>query len=166
VFRQRAADLMDLRGPERGFDGPADIPQNSVVRPCLSSARFGSVCAGDGWWRVMIWLWGLVRGQMAWLAGMPPRVREGSWLVWGSRRFKSVRGSLPGGCCYLVCRYSGWPAKQDHPAYLLGSLRSVRGPYLGVTSRVASDRREIRRGVCGRRRPQPPRRRMAPARHS
>jgi hypothetical protein len=28
----------DLRGPERGFDGPADIPQNSVVRPRLSSA--------------------------------------------------------------------------------------------------------------------------------
>jgi hypothetical protein len=29
---------MDLRGPERGFDDPADIPQNSVVKPCLSSA--------------------------------------------------------------------------------------------------------------------------------
>jgi len=36
VFRQRAADLTYLRG--RGFDGPADIPQNSVVRPYLSSA--------------------------------------------------------------------------------------------------------------------------------
>jgi hypothetical protein len=38
VFRQQAADLTDLRGPERGFDGPADLPQNNVVRPCLSSA--------------------------------------------------------------------------------------------------------------------------------
>ena len=38
MFRQRAADLTDLRGPERGFDGPADISQNSVVRPWLSSA--------------------------------------------------------------------------------------------------------------------------------
>ena len=38
MFRQRAADLTDLRGPERELDGPADIPQNSVVRPCLSSA--------------------------------------------------------------------------------------------------------------------------------
>ena len=27
MFRQRAADLTDLRGPERGFDGPADIPE-------------------------------------------------------------------------------------------------------------------------------------------
>jgi hypothetical protein len=66
VFRQLAADLTDLRGPERGFDGPADIPQNSVVRPWLSSAvNLSSLGlpaeSGDTPARLRRAVWGLIR---------------------------------------------------------------------------------------------------------
>ena len=53
---QRAADLADLRGPEGGFDGPADIPQ--VARPgghvppgCrdVLVEQLGTVTAESGW---------------------------------------------------------------------------------------------------------------------
>jgi hypothetical protein len=55
---------------------------------CAPASRrgFGNVYAGGGWCRAMIWLWGLPRDRMPWLAGMLPRVREGSWLVWGCSR--------------------------------------------------------------------------------
>jgi hypothetical protein len=44
VFLQRAADLTDQRGPEPGFDGPADVPPEQRRPPSLVAIH-----AGDAW---------------------------------------------------------------------------------------------------------------------
>jgi len=57
-----------------------------------------------------------------------------------------IHGSRPGGTVTCVVGTRGWPAKQDHPAYIPRVLRPVRGPALrprGLGCSLAGPRRSV-----------------------